>query len=105
MNKPHFYYLDVENYNDDFLREIITWQKWQIEELQKFNEIKKNTILEGIEDKITFDEIDKIFQKQISILKQKYNNKQFLSNKQGKLYGIMSELNKIRKIIMEKKYV
>jgi hypothetical protein len=33
--KPHFYYMDLNNYNDDFLRKIILWQKDKIEELNK----------------------------------------------------------------------
>ena len=102
MKIPRFYYQDLINYTDDFLREIILWQKQEIEELQKFNTIKKEIILQSIENKFTIKEIDDIFQKQIEILKQKYNYKQFLSSKQGKLYGIMEELNKIRKIMGEK---
>lgn len=39
MDKPRFYYMDLENYTDDFLREIILWQKEEIERL----EIKQET--------------------------------------------------------------
>ena len=35
IKKPHFYYMDLENYNDDFLIKIILWQKDEIEELNK----------------------------------------------------------------------
>lgn len=35
--EPHFYCIDLNNYTDDFLREIILWQKQRIEELEKLN--------------------------------------------------------------------
>ena len=35
IKKPHFYYMDLDNYNDDFLRKIILWQKDEIEKLEK----------------------------------------------------------------------
>lgn len=103
MKMPRFYYMDLNNYTDEFLKEIILWQKQEIEELKEFTIIKRDIILESIENKFTMKEIDDIFQKQIEILKQKYNHRQFLSSKQGKLYGIMEELNKIRKILREMK--
>lgn len=41
MDKPRFYYMDLENYTDDFLREIILWQR---EELEKKEEKPKEFI-------------------------------------------------------------
>ena len=38
MKKPRFYYMDLINYTDDFLREIIMWQKERIEELENQTE-------------------------------------------------------------------
>ena len=34
MIKPRFYYMDLNNYSEDFLKEIILWQKERIEELE-----------------------------------------------------------------------
>jgi len=33
--KPHFYIMDLDNYNEDFLKEIILWQKDRLEKLEK----------------------------------------------------------------------
>ena len=37
MDKPRFYIMDLENYNDQFLREIILWQSKRIKELKEAN--------------------------------------------------------------------
>ncbi len=37
MERPRYYIQDLVNYTDDFLREIILWQEWKIEELGKIN--------------------------------------------------------------------
>ena len=33
-DKPHFYMIDLENYNEDFLKQIIVWQNERIKELE-----------------------------------------------------------------------
>lgn len=39
MTKPRFYYADLDNYNEDFLKEIILWQKEEIERLREQEEV------------------------------------------------------------------
>ena len=41
-NKPHFYYKDIDNYNDIFLKDMLFWQKEYINLLkQKLKNLKK----------------------------------------------------------------
>jgi len=35
VEKPRFYIMDLDNYTDDFLREIILWQNERIKELEE----------------------------------------------------------------------
>jgi hypothetical protein len=35
MKKPHFYYADLRNYNEEMLINIILWQKQEIERLKE----------------------------------------------------------------------
>ena len=34
-DKPRFYYQDLDNYHEEFLKEIILWQRDKIEDLGK----------------------------------------------------------------------
>lgn len=42
--KPHFYMIDINNYNDDFLKEIIVWQDMKIRALKDINSINPNEV-------------------------------------------------------------
>jgi len=40
-NKPHFYIMDLDNYTDNFLREIIYWQDEKIKFLENIDNMKR----------------------------------------------------------------
>ena len=42
--KPRFYILDLDNYNEDFLKKIILWQELKIKALQDINSISANDV-------------------------------------------------------------
>lgn len=42
--KPRYYILDLQNYNEEFLREIILWQELKIKALQDINSISANDV-------------------------------------------------------------
>lgn len=42
--RPRYYILDLDNYNEDFLREIILWQELKIKSLQDINSISANDV-------------------------------------------------------------
>lgn len=55
MKKPRFFYQDIDNYNEEFLKKIIYWQKEQLE-----NTLNKHKLLNNIneiyKDIYNFDE-------------------------------------------------
>jgi len=95
MKKPNFYYMDLNNYTDEFLREIIILQK---EELDEWKNLPKM---------IKVSDILTIIQKRIEILNIKIHQKSG-GKKCQKLYGIWQELinfyNEIAEMTGEKQY-
>ena len=52
IEKPRFYYIDLNNYTDNFLAEIILWQKQKIEKLQIEVEKEKQGRFKALKSKI-----------------------------------------------------
>jgi len=42
--KPHFYMGDIDNYNEEFLKEIIWWQHLKIRALTDINSVSPNEV-------------------------------------------------------------
>jgi len=68
INKPRFYYMDLNNYNGDFLIEIILWHKQEIERLERELEKEKGHKMKIIRSRIDIQERNR---KKIKELKQK----------------------------------